>query len=95
MVVVADIYGNDVAMMAIEQNGNLYMLAPVDGKMHKYVMDNHKLELTIDNISHTLEAYANDNPTDIKDIFDKFDEANQNYFDELSSELILLVCKKD
>lgn len=94
MVVVANIYGNDVAMMALDQGDKIVMLAPKDGKMEKYVMDNHKLTLRIDNVEHEFESYVDDNQADIKAVFEMFDEENQNYFNELSSEIILIICNK-
>ncbi len=93
MVIVANLYGHNVAMMALKVEDELIMLAPIDGKMHKYVEDNHTLKFVMDNKEHELEAYVNDDPSAIEHAFAKFDEEKQNYFDKLTSNLVLLVCK--
>lgn len=91
-IVVAHIYEKEVAMTAYEKDGKLLMLCPEDGKIHKYVEANHSLEMTMDNEQVKFEAYVDDNYNDIESTFKLFDEAGQNWFDELTSDLRLIVC---
>lgn len=93
MVIVLDIYGHDVAMRAIEYNGDLVMLSPHDGKVQDYVMKNASVKYIKDNVEIISEAYVNDNVDEIDKVFKLFDAAEQNYFEVMSSELVMIVCK--
>lgn len=93
MVIVLDIYGNDVAMRALEYNGDLVMLAPHDGKVQDYVANNGKLKYVRDSKEVVSEAYIDDSMADVEKVFKMFDEAEQNYFKAMSSELVMIVCK--
>ncbi len=90
--VVAHVYEKEVAMTAYLEEGKLLMLCPEDGKVHKYVKDNHSMKLTMDNEECEFEAYVDDNYNDVERVFNLFEETGKNWFDQLSADLRLIVC---
>ncbi len=91
-IVTLHIFEKEVAMTAYKKDGKLLMLAPVDGKVHKYVEEKHCLELIEDNKKQVYESYVDDNYTDIEKVFKLFKEEGTGWFDKLSSDLVLIVC---
>ncbi len=91
MIISLNIYGEEVVMATINEDGKLLMLAHDSSKVVDFSRKNDSIVATINNEEREYKCSVDDNIADVERVYKKLDELGINYFDSHSQDMVVIV----